>query len=486
MPQRTRSRLKGVQPTQPVSRRRSRRHLASRASYREDELQRDGESTTGKSGHASTIFPTLETTFEPARASEQTQNITLPSKQHDEAIGSANFESPNPDLQGTCQPSATQKSDGESELGHIKITHFDFSKRLTKCSFAATYQFSENAYTMSRIVGTSTHQTTRQKLLIPGQIVRDNVQPSDTNYIEKQHPDGGLLIALGADLAPSAAVTSIITSVTAATTFLHCFLAAEAQWLRSCDHDMDPDIRFWKGIASRFNAHSHGYSIDAWLTARVIAVTLCGEPYKMQVQKQVSIEGLELSGLLSAIQDCRRMSHRRRRGHLKTARAFVSNIAGGDQIQKDVLGRKPQTLEDQKKLLEALATECAESGYSSKPEMSRLKMGLGASHRHKGPRPPLQAHANTLDLDDDARKEWVVGNTPRGLGVKGQKRNRGFKEQREQKRNRSQGGYPYTLENEGAEDWGDSPSLRYTAQDRRRLEQRVADLERMMQDSRRL
>ncbi|KAI1747003.1 hypothetical protein F4782DRAFT_522726 [Xylaria castorea] len=91
-------------------------------------------------------------------------------------------------------------------------------------------------------------------------------------------------MTLPTDPVVSEGVTSIITSPKAATTFLHCFFASEKYWLQSLDHDMDPDVKFWKNIVKRFNADPRGYSINTWRAARVIATTLCSQPYKAQIK----------------------------------------------------------------------------------------------------------------------------------------------------------------------------------------------------------
>ncbi|KAI1273427.1 hypothetical protein F5Y07DRAFT_257333 [Xylaria sp. FL0933] len=183
-------------------------------------------------------------------------------------------------------------------------------------------------------------------------------QPSDILYLNRENHNGSSFMILPGSPELSAATTNIISSPEASTAFLHSFLEAEKYWLRSWDHDMDPDIKFWEKFSAKFNANTFCYQIDTWLTARTVATVLCSQPYKAQIQRQLSLGDDMKLRLVSAIEDCRRMSQRRRRQQQlrsKNVNASIDNKAAQEEFE-DVLTRKPQTLEDQNKLLLTLAT----------------------------------------------------------------------------------------------------------------------------------
>ncbi|KAI1121068.1 hypothetical protein F5Y10DRAFT_288960 [Nemania abortiva] len=475
MPQNTRSRPQGKQQTPPVLLRRSRRSHASRTSYRESNSQRQGESFTEELGHTSAAFSPLENPLEnpgceheisSAPVSTHHRDKSSPSKGRDVIKDSMNIVPPAFDPQGICQ-TAPQQADGESQPEGARIIHFDFSKYTPGRSESHPIKI-EDSPKASSLLATSSQSTPAHKTLIsPGvsrpdvSAIHDNFQFSDASHIEKAHYAGSLFISLPADLGPPIAVASIITSPKAATAFLKCFLAAEERWLRSCDHDMDPDIKFWKHIMAKFNANPYGYRVDTWRTARDIAVTLCGQPYKTQVQKQLPDADAELSPLVTAIMDCRHMSERRRWGYLKIAKtSTTSDMAVEDNLQNAGLEIMPRTIEERDGLMEALRK--AQSGKSSKTETdgSKTRPGPRDQNEDAGARPQL--HAAILD------------GAPRGPRTARRDFSRGFKGRM---RDGPPGGYPCPSSGGGGGgNRGGRSSSRYTL----RLEKRVADLERMV------
>ncbi|KAF2966679.1 hypothetical protein GQX73_g6868 [Xylaria multiplex] len=254
-------------------------------------------------------------------------------------------------LQDASRTPRAQKTE-ESYPGHVRITHFDFSK---------------------------------YKPSTPG-------SESHPIKIEEDSPDGSPFTVLPTGLGGlSATGISIITSPKAATGFLHCFLAAEKYWLRSCDHDMDPDIKFWKKLLAQFNANRLDYQIDTWETARLMASTLCSQSYKMHFQQRPASADDGIPCLLSAIEDCRRMSKQRRWGQRRGCESSKtpSDDAATEEedAQKSPLSRKPKTLEDHRKLMQALR----KSSICDHPYLR-----------------PIQLPRHTTDADDDASSRVPV------------------------------------------------------------------------------
>jgi len=218
-------------------------------------------------------------------------------------------------------------------------------------------------------------------------------------------------MVLPAELEFSAAVTSIIASPKAATLFLSCFVAAEEQWLQSSDDDMGPDTAFWQQLVSRFNGDgdgdgddaggSLGYSINTWLTARVIATALCSQDYGALVKREQLANDEEeeddddgnntFAKLLAAISECRRISQRRRRRkhwgspendehHVRDETERASEVASEAPLHsEDVVGTpegnvrlKPlTTLEEYDKFMSDLAENCRASAQAG----NRIEIG---------------------------------------------------------------------------------------------------------------
>ncbi|TGJ83040.1 hypothetical protein E0Z10_g5728 [Xylaria hypoxylon] len=296
--------------------------------------------------------------------------------------------SPNLALQNAFKPTITQEAQG-SQPGHARITHFDFTRYTPSTPGSESHPIK-----IEDSPDTSLSWLTRPRKMLVHQeplalpvtrlAIQHDYQASDANYIEKENPDGSSLTILPTGLEMSVRGISIIASPKAATSFLHCFLAAEKHWLKSRDHDIDPDIKFWRIFVARFNANPFGYQIDTWLTARKIATTLCGQPYKIQVRQQTTSADDSTSRLISAIEDCRRMSIRRRWGQqsgLENIETSSDDITTEEDAQKCILGRKPKTIEDQEKLIQALQKRCAESGHSNNPGAETSTTGLRANYQ---------------------------------------------------------------------------------------------------------
>jgi hypothetical protein len=408
---------------------------------------------------------------------------------------------------------------------------------------------------------------------------------------EHEPPDShsNSTVTLPADLGLSAPVTSIIASPITATAFLRCFLAAEKQYLESDDDEMDPDVSFWQDIVLRFktdtdaNANSSSYT-DAgagitWLTARVITTMLCSEPYRAQAEQQLPGVEFEFVNLVAAIDECRRMSRRKKErrmqvetsitGEVQKERVPIQVQKGGfdmvvvvpqkpvqkgaqtipapvqtipvvvpqEPVQMGVFGRKLETLADREELLRALARVCAKNRYithnSEDSENDILEVAPGASldlrdilmregtspenqaatapvtspqstvrgsnASSEVPRPENQTATTTTSPQSTNRENNVISGM---LNQTTQPTHTIQETQEVRRRNkkfrRRKGGYHHqdklSLPNReainpkrrgGGGVGGDFPPLRYpTQQHKNRLEKRVRDLERTLQDMR--
>ncbi|KAI8950535.1 hypothetical protein F4801DRAFT_344047 [Xylaria longipes] len=497
MPQNTRSRRRVLQPAPPLPCRQTRRHNAPESSTQEGNPQRGEQGSIREPSHTSAVFllPEISPELsddepEPETLSTPTPTgpcgVPIPPKRQGEIKNPFNNTWPDLGLQDAHEPTAPQGV--EYEPRHVQIVHFDFSKYRPSTPGSKTHpiKIEDSPKACSSLpVHTRKVSIYQEPLTLPAlhpkeSAIRHDYQSGDASQVVDDHADGSSFMILPADLVLSEGVTSIITSPKAATLFLHCFLASEKYWLKSLDHDMDPDVKFWKNIVKRFNADPHGYSINAWLTARAIATTLCSQPYKAQVEQQLPGVGGELSTLISAIEDCRRMSQRRRWGQrsgFENVKTFVGGMAVGQDVRKGVLGRKPQTLEDQKKLLQTLATVCAESTHTTAPKIDNPKVGPGLNNQNKRERAHLQPHAADISTRDDTNVPKGPRNNLHAPGVIRGKPGKRFKTWRN---NRPPERYPYhpPMGKERGDWRGDSSSSRYTAQDKYHLEQRVRELER--------
>ncbi|KAI0536677.1 hypothetical protein GGR58DRAFT_380927 [Xylaria digitata] len=404
----------------------------SRGSSRKSAISSVSENSLGRSeGESGTLLT-------PTRI--RLRDKLSPSKGQDRIEeNSMDIASPNLALQGASSPPGAQKAE-ESYPGHVLITHFDFSK---------------------------------YKPGTPG-------SESHPIKIEEDSPDGSSFTVLPTGLGglPATGI-SIITSPKAATSFLHCFLAAEKYWLRSCDHDMDPDIKFWKKLLAQFNANRLGYQIDTWETARLMASTLCSQSYKMHFQQRPASADDGIPCLISAIEDCRRMSKRRRWGQRRECESVKTpsnDVATEEDIQKGLLSRKPATLEDHQKLMQALRKSCAKNGNGYNPETEASTTGLGVNHRstRKGVHPnPYTPSLHGSSTRSGNTKPNAPRNFPRDPGAAGRDPNRIFKRRRV---NRPRGGHPYSSAREGGGSRRGAPS-RYTTQEKDGLERRLRELE---------
>ncbi|KAJ8123047.1 hypothetical protein O1611_g9689 [Lasiodiplodia mahajangana] len=260
MPQNIRSGLQGEQQTPPVSLRRSRRSHASRASYREGDSKRGGKSSEKKLGHTSAAFLPLENPPEGSGVEQETSLAPIstrcpdgssPLKQHDAVKGPIGITPPTLVFQGARQTMPQQTERG-TQPGYVRIIHYDHSKYRPSTPGSEKHPIKiEDSPNASLLLPTGPRSVpVSQELAAPHvshpdiSATYDDFQPGDTGRMQKGRASGSLFITPPADLVLSAAATSIISSPKAAMAFLHCFLEAEEYWLRSCDHDMDPDIKF--------------------------------------------------------------------------------------------------------------------------------------------------------------------------------------------------------------------------------------------------
>ncbi|KAJ3570752.1 hypothetical protein NPX13_g5627 [Xylaria arbuscula] len=158
---------------------------------------------------------------------------------------------------------------------------------------------------------------------------------------------------------PPPAVITIVASPHAAIHFLRCFLTRKSHWLKSRDRDTDHDKCFWSIVTRRFNENDLGYHIGEWSIARVIAMVLCSDPYREQIEQKRRLQEDELlSRLISEIDDCREMSHRRKLqqsldpGRIKT---MTVNETLKDDVQEVFLPKPITTIEGYNDYMKALA-----------------------------------------------------------------------------------------------------------------------------------
>ncbi|KAI0449120.1 hypothetical protein F5B21DRAFT_63838 [Xylaria acuta] len=496
MPQNTRSRRQGLQPAPPPPPRHTRRHKICESSTHEGNPHRGEKGSMREPSHTSARFSPAESSPELSEDEHETpstptptgpRHVSISPKRQGQIENSTANASPDLGFQAARELTVPQEIDYLPE--HVEIIHFDFNKYKPSTPGSKSHPIKIEDSPMSSASlpiearkATIYQESLALPVLLPEEsAVRHDYRSSGTSHVENDDADGSSFMILPADLVLSEGVTSIIASPKAATTFLHCFLASEKYWLKSLDHDMDPDEKFWKSIIKRFNADPHGYSIKAWLTARAIATTLCSQPYKAQVAQQLPGVDDELSHLISAIEDCRRMSQRRRWGQLSGfgyAKTRIGGMAVRQDAQRGVLGRKPQTLEDQKKLLQTLATRCAESTHTIGPKIGKSKAGPGANKR-KGVH--LQPHtAESTTRDDKSIPKGPRNNLHVPAVARRNPSNKRFKTWGNgNKEPPERHPYPPTGKERG--NWrGDSSLPKCTAQDKdkHRLEQRVRELER--------
>ncbi|KAJ2995949.1 hypothetical protein NUW58_g1135 [Xylaria curta] len=376
MPQNTRSRCQESRPTPPLYRQQTRRRQALSTSRREDNQHQGNNGVARAPSNTSAAFSLARNYPERPEDGPEILSTSVPTRPHDisdsserqnQAKSSTDNASPHRSSQDAHELMTPHEAN-ENHPENVQIIHFDFSKYRASTPGSESHPIkiedSPNAYPSPSIHtrGLSSLQDPISGPAMPA--MQHDYQSDDVSRIQNENTDGNPLMVIPANPVSSAAVSSITTSPKAATIFLHCFLASERYWLRSRDHDMDPDIKFWKKIVEHFNAKPHGYRIDAWLTARHIATTLCSQPYKTQVEQQLPGAADELSGLVSVIEDCRLLSQRRRLRQLsrfEKVKTSVSDTAPRKVLQRSVLERIPQTLEDHKKLMDVLATKCSES-----------------------------------------------------------------------------------------------------------------------------
>ncbi|KAI0183251.1 hypothetical protein EV127DRAFT_31142 [Xylaria flabelliformis] len=389
MPHNTRSRQQRLQPVPPLSCRQTRRRKALRSSAQESP-NKSQHVLTQEPNHASAMFSLSESSLEelsenvPRPSSTPTPigpcRTSIPQRRKSQVENPA--DDPPLDLGSESAPTAPQEP--EYMPGHVEIVHFDFNKYRPRTPGSKSAPIKIEDSPKSSSSSSADTNKCQEPLALPVSLpketaIRYDYHSCDASQVEHDHVNGSSFMTLSGDPVLSEGVKAIITSPKAATTYLHCFLASEKYWLKSLDHDMDPDEKFWKNIIKRYNACPHGYSISTWLTARIIATTLCSQPYKAQLRQQLPKLDSELVPLISAIEDCRRMSQRRRREQRSCFENSKTRISGGmatrQNAQKGVLGRKPQTLEDQKMLLQTLATVCAgaESARATGPSIDKRK-----------------------------------------------------------------------------------------------------------------
>ncbi|KAI1737909.1 hypothetical protein F4680DRAFT_202387 [Xylaria scruposa] len=501
MPHNTRSRRQGLQPVPPLPRRQTRGRKAPGSSTQEGNPNKSQNVLTREKSHTSAIFSLSENSLglsgDVYRSSSTPTPIgpcrtSTPQRRQNQTKNSADDSSLGLGSEGV--PAAPQEA--EYLPGHVEIVHFDFNKYRprTPGSKSAPIKIEDSPKSSSSSPADSQKASIYQEpLALPRSLPKETVairydyQSCSASQVEDDHANGSSFMALSGDPVLSEGVKSIITSPRAATTFLHCFLASEKYWLKSPDHDMDPDARFWKSIIKRFNALPHGYSINTWLTARVIATTLCSQPYRSQVRQQLPSMDAELVPLVSAIEGCRQMSQRRRweqRSCFEKLKTQISGMAVKQDAQKGVLGRKPQTLEDQKKLLLTLATVCAESARATGSRIDKPKAGPKPDSQNNRKEVCAQSHvADLVSSDDNNNVPGGPRSNIHASGVTRRNPNNRFKARG--KGNRPLETHPYPLIGEGRRNWQGIPSSssRHTAQDidKHRLEQRVRELERTIQ-----
>ncbi|KAI3322141.1 hypothetical protein HD806DRAFT_501134 [Xylariaceae sp. AK1471] len=539
MPRNTRFRQQELQPAPRLSRRQTRRRQDAHSPDQIVDPPRGNQDPPHEDEprHTSAIFSFPEISPDPFEEDEPERTSTHPyddisppsqwQGQTDD-VSLRDIASPTLAMQDTHRPpTAQEESDVEAQQqpGHVRIIHFDFEKYRPSTPGSESHPIKiEDSPSLVQSRQASIRPKSQSIALpisypdIPAIEEHDHQPGNDASYIEKEQQDPDTssnspttLILLPADLVLSAAVTSIITSPSAATAFLAWFLAAEEQWLESDDDDMDPDIEFWQEIVVQFNAaHSrenHGYNINTWLTARVIATTLCSQPYRVQVeqQQQSHILGVgdeddaAFSGLLAAINDCRRMSQRRRRERrLQSRNAKASSGDSVDdsssgRVQEGVLNRMPQTIEEYEELRETLGHICAQSKNPSTPAgVSKRDRSVSSSsslskaepepelesdnknRKLKRVHPESPSQTGSLETADGTRSEVPVADNNDAPQVANQKIKRSKKRKKNRPRDRDR--YPSSTK----ERWGDEQCSNPAIQDTQRLEKRILYLERTM------
>ncbi|KAI0964846.1 hypothetical protein F4678DRAFT_366339 [Xylaria arbuscula] len=495
MPHDTRSSRRRLQPAAPLSQ----RHIydSSRIARRDASHRQGNKDLMQKPSHTSAFFSLPQNCRGQSEDGSETSLSSISSHVHSTSPsskaqyledGSRDIVSPILGFQDNVKPVMAQD---DRRSRHTRIVHFDFSKYhpATPGCESRPIKIEDSPEVPSSFPIRSRKSLVLQKHItlprpcseVPA--TKHGFQSADASYIGKEIPDGSSFMIFPGSLMPSAAVTTIITSSEAATTFLHCFLEAEKYWLRSRDHDTDPDIRFWKKLATHFNASALEYQIDTWLTARVIATTLCSQPYKTQVQKQLPQANNTVSCLLSAIEECRHMCQRRRRQQqsgVESVKAAISSEVT-KEVQKDVLVGVPRTLEDRTKLLEALATKCAKQkvpGFVDEPNKTTSTTALRVKVPDKRKGEHLNSHTTSLGSpptgDNETRPNVQSHRLPDSEVI----RRNPQKRIKKLGNSRSKEGYSYSSKGGMKSDRRGPLSSRRTADEKGRLERRVKELER--------
>ncbi|GAW23097.1 hypothetical protein ANO14919_126470 [Xylariales sp. No.14919] len=472
-------------------RRQSRPALAPpRDPSHERESQRDDGDLTRSSSPYSAMFSLSRSS--PMRSKDGSETLLTPTptyprdepsppppKTQDQAAdGSMDAVLPCLTLQDAFQPTTAHRVE-DSQPRHIQITHFDFSEYRPSTPGSKSHPIKiegSPGASPSWPISSRKPSTHQEPLALPTSCldtpaIRHDHQFDDANYMRGGRREGDSLVPLPAGLGElSATEISIMASPKAATTILYLFLAAEEYWIRSHDHDMDPDINFWKKLVAQFNLNTLGDRVDTWVTARRIVTHLCDEPYKAHLRQQSHITN-DIYRLISVIDDCCEMSKYRRwewqSGFKNIKTSSSNNINSEGDAQKDILERRPQTIEDHKKLIQALEKRCAEQRCSN-GSATEISTGHGPVHLKPlkaSPRGPSTRNGNTR-LD-------VPANPPHSPGVMGRNPN---KTSTKRRNNKQRGGHPHS----SAKDRRRArrrASSRYTAQEMDHLEQRLRELE---------
>ncbi|KAI1428049.1 hypothetical protein F5Y12DRAFT_790643 [Xylaria sp. FL1777] len=498
MPYDSRFRRQRLQPALSLSHRQTRRPQDRCIPSQEVARPRGKKGLMREPSRISAKFSLSQSCAERAEDESRTSSVptsshgtSSPSKaQYQREDGSIDIPSHTLALQETFKPTTTHD---DSDQGHIRIIHFDFNKHkpTTPGSESRPIKIEDSPEASSSSPIRPEKTSFRQEDLIqPTHCLKVPAvqhgyrRPNDAND-DKGYPSTSSFMVLSGGLLPSTAVTTIIACPKASAAFLRYFLAAEKHWLKSRDHDIDPDIKFWDNLTARFNTNSLGYQIDTWLTARIIATTLCSQPYKTQVEKQLPQGDDAISCLVTAIKDCRLMSQRRRRqqqsrsGNIKTS---VGSKLTKEDIQTGVLMKRPETLEDRERLLEVLAnkehTKKRGSEYLNDPEMEASAAGLGAKYHDKRKRKYLKPNTAGLKVPstrDKNPRQNIPSNRPLGPETRGRNPSKSFKKRRS---NKFEGGYLNPSTREVKRNWKAAPPSRHKTQDNDRLERRIKELER--------
>ncbi|KAI0189274.1 hypothetical protein F4808DRAFT_445559 [Astrocystis sublimbata] len=210
-------------------------------------------------------------------------------------------------------------------------------------------------------------------------------QTADAQSMGNDDVGGSSLKTFATCLGVAKDVKSIVASPKTAIAFLGCFLSSEPFWRKSRDHDRAPDREFWMRMVSKFNTCGHRHRIT-WQTARTLALTLCGRKYRNFVLNRLE-RCNERSRLAAILYECRGMSNRRKRvqqqSTLKatkdmpndyqriTAPTVTEQVDGSavrQEPRRDVLERKPRTLEDREKLLQTLSQTISRPPHAEEQE----------------------------------------------------------------------------------------------------------------------